>query len=79
MKLGKLLARKVADFVCWQGTETSSVSVSDMHDVFPDALGWDWKNEEVIPSIWPSVEDLEDNGWKVIREPAPPTPPPESP
>jgi hypothetical protein len=81
-KPGKLdyLARKVADFVGWQDTEeASSLSAADIQDVFPAALGWDWKNQEVIPSIWASVEDLEANGWKIIRESTPPPLPPKLP
>lgn len=75
VKPGKLdsFARKVANFVGYQDTEeVLSLSASDIQDMFPAALGWDWKNQEVIPSVWASVEDLEANGWKIIREPPPP-------
>jgi len=79
VKPGKLdcLARKVSNFVGWHDTEeVSSLSASDIRDMFPAALGWDWKNQEVIPSVWASVEDLDANGWKIIRElPPPPLPP----
>ena len=71
VKPGKLdcLARKVANFVGWQDTdEESSLSVSDIQDMFPAARGWDWKNQEVVPSVWASIEDLEANGWKIVRE-----------
>jgi hypothetical protein len=47
-------------------------SASDLRDMFPDALGWDWRSQEVIPSVWASVAEIEGNGWKIVREPPPP-------
>jgi hypothetical protein len=53
-------------------------SASDLRDMFPGALGWDWQNQEVIPSVWASIQDIETNGWKIIREAAPPALPPKT-
>jgi len=56
--------------------EEEPPSIPDLRDMFPGMLGWDWKNQEIIPSVWASIKDIDTNGWKITREPAPPPLPP---